>query len=173
LPVTEQNQAAVLQFIADRQRSMLLEQGYRYDVVDAVLAVQAHNPASAFRSVRELSAWVTIKEWNTILPAYSRCVRITRDLKERFAINQQAFVEEAEVQLYQALQRAESKERRSTSVDGFLGVFTPMIPAINRFFDAVLVMADDPALRQNRLGMLQSISSLPAGVADLAKLEGF
>ena len=38
-----------------------------------------------------------------------------------------------------------------------------MIPAVNRFFDAVLVMAEDPRLRQNRLGMLQRIAALATG----------
>jgi glycyl-tRNA synthetase beta subunit len=58
-------------------------------------------------------------------------------------------------------------------VDDFLNAFTPMIPAITHFFDAVLVMADDEALRSNRLGLLQRIASLARGVADLTRLEGF
>ena len=48
-----------------------------------------------------------------------------------------------------------------------------MIPAVNTFFDKVLVMADDQALRENRLGLLQRISALANGVADFSKLEGF
>jgi glycyl-tRNA synthetase len=51
--------------------------------------------------------------------------------------------------------------------------FLPLIPVINRFFDEVLVMADDPDVRQSRLGLLQRISALAQGVADLSKLEGF
>jgi glycyl-tRNA synthetase beta subunit len=58
-------------------------------------------------------------------------------------------------------------------VDGFLNAFLPMIPAINLFFDKVLVMAEDQRLRQNRLGLLQRIAALASGVADMAKLEGF
>ena len=48
-----------------------------------------------------------------------------------------------------------------------------MIPAVNAFFDKVLVMADDKALRENRLGLLQRIAALSNGVADFSKLEGF
>ncbi len=58
-------------------------------------------------------------------------------------------------------------------VDDFLSAFLPMIPVINRFFDTVLVMAEDVPLRQNRLGLLQRITALADGVADLSKLEGF
>jgi glycyl-tRNA synthetase len=173
LAATPQSQEAVLQFITDRQRSLLLEQGFRYDVIDSVLAVQSDNPASAFRSIKELSRWVTFKDWPSILPAYARCVRITRDLKERFPLDPGMFVEQAEHDLYAALLRARGRERRQASVDGLLGIFTPMIPVINHFFDTVLVMAEDSKLRTNRLGLLQEIAELAAGVADFSKLEGF
>jgi glycyl-tRNA synthetase len=48
-----------------------------------------------------------------------------------------------------------------------------MMPAINTFFDKVLVMDEDAKLRSNRLGMLQRIAALADGVADLSRLEGF
>jgi glycyl-tRNA synthetase beta subunit len=48
-----------------------------------------------------------------------------------------------------------------------------MIPAINRFFDDVLVMADDASLKQSRLGMLQDIWDLSRGIVDVTRLEGF
>jgi glycyl-tRNA synthetase len=51
--------------------------------------------------------------------------------------------------------------------------FQPVIPAINRFFDDVLVMAEDRALRENRLALLQRIAALTSGIADLQVLEGF
>jgi len=44
---------------------------------------------------------------------------------------------------------------------------------INRFFEAVLVMAEEPQVRANRLGLLQRVAALPAGAADLSPLEGF
>ena len=46
-----------------------------------------------------------------------------------------------------------------------------MIPAINRFFVDVMVMAEDPAVRANRLGLLQRIAALADGTADLSLLE--
>jgi glycyl-tRNA synthetase beta subunit len=58
-------------------------------------------------------------------------------------------------------------------VDDFLNAVQPMIPAITRFFDDVLVMAEDASLKENRLGLLQRLAALASGVADLSKLEGF
>lgn len=175
LPIaaSPESQAAVLEFIIERLRNWLLDQGWRYDVVEAVLAVQGYNPANVARQVKALSAWVERPEWRTILPAYARCVRITRDLDERFAVNPAAFVEPAEQELFAALQTAENLPRQSGSVDDFLAAFIPMIPAISRFFEDVLVMTEDLALRQNRLGLLQRIAALAEGVADFSRLEGF
>jgi glycyl-tRNA synthetase beta chain len=48
-----------------------------------------------------------------------------------------------------------------------------MLPAITDFFDQVMVNAEDATIRQNRLGLLQAISALQNGRADLSKLTGF
>ena len=98
---------------------------------------------------------------------------LTRDLDERHDVNEQSFIDEAEIDLYAALLVAERTERAAGSVDEFLLAFVPMIPAVNRFFDEVLVMVNEAALRQNRLGLLQRIVSLADDVADMSKLEGF
>jgi glycyl-tRNA synthetase beta subunit len=58
-------------------------------------------------------------------------------------------------------------------VEDFFTAFMPLIPEINHFFEAVLVMADDPQTRANRLGMLQQVAALTQGTADFSKLEGF
>jgi glycyl-tRNA synthetase len=176
LPVSDEVRAQVLEFLAGRLRVVLLDMGYKYDVVDAVLAAQSNNPAGAARAVKQLTAWVGRKGWNTILPAYARCVRITRDQKEKFTVKPAVFVEDAEKGLYAAVQRAQSsivKRQASISADDFLNAFVPMIPVVNEFFDKVLVIAEDKKLRENRLGLLQHITALADGVADMSKLEGF
>ena len=165
--------SAVLIFIIERLRNILLDAGEHYDVVDAVLTVQGGNPARASRAVKELSKWVQSADWDQILPAYSRCVRITRDLDQKFEVHAKALVEPAESALYTALIAAENSERSAGSVDDFLNAFTPLIPVINHFFDEVLVMDEDQRLRENRLGLLQRIAALTHEVADLSRLEGF
>jgi glycyl-tRNA synthetase len=152
---------------------LLLDAGYRYDVVDAVLAAQAANPAGVKRSVEALSQWVAREDWNSILPAYSRCVRITRDLKQTFIVDPGKFATPEEDLLYQAILKAELAVNSTKDVDGCLNAFLPMIPVINTFFDTVLVMAEELAVRENRLGMLQRIAGLVKPAADLSYLEGF
>lgn len=162
-------------FVVERLRNLLLETGYRYDVVDAVITAQGFNPARTNQSVKQLSAWVARTDWHDILPAFARCVRITRDLEQIFDLNPQSLAEKAEQTLYSALLQAEKSLHlaRLRSADSFLTAFLPMIPAVNRFFDEVLVMAEDATLRQNRLALLQRIVALGSGIADMSKLEGF
>ncbi len=167
------SQSAVLEFIVERLRNVLLESGARYDIVDSVLSVQGHNPALVTRAVKALANWVSRSDWHAILPAYARCVRITRDLDVKYSVEADRFVEPAERELFSAILQAENTPRAAASVNDFLNAFLPMIPSVNRFFDEVLVMADDASLRENRLGMLQQIVDLAQGVADFSKLEGF
>jgi glycyl-tRNA synthetase len=162
-----------LKFIVERQRNLLLELGEPFDVIDAVLSAQGHNPYLASQAVTALSAWVKRPDWDRILPAYSRCVRITRDLVEIYTVEEGKFEEGAEKALYAALLEAENQERTAGSVDDFLNAFTPLMPHIDQFFDQVLVMVEDEQVRENRLGLLQRISALADGVVNLSKLEGF
>jgi glycyl-tRNA synthetase beta subunit len=138
-----------------------------------VVAEQGHNPAGAERGVEDLSAWVERGDWENILDNYARCVRITRDLEDEHPVDPGKFTEPQEKALYQAVQEAEAGGREPGDVDDFLAAFQPMIPAVEAFFDGVLVMADDRELRENRLGLLQKVAGLGQGCADLSVLEGF
>ena len=173
IAVSPQSQAACLEFIVGRLQSYLLEQGLRYDVVNAVLAAQGHNPAGAARAMRTLTQWSARPDWPATLAAYARCVRITRDQPQRYTVLPASFVDPAESDLQAAIQAAEAELGQAGSLEDFFRAFQPLIAAINRFFEAVLVMAEDPAVRANRLGLLQQVAALAAGLADFSKLEGF
>ena len=167
-------QAQVLDFITGRLRVVLSDMGYRYDVVDAVLAEQAANPAAAAEAVRQLQAWVEREDWERILPGYARCVRIIRSAKadnRQLTIDEGSFMEDAERDLYQAIQS--SVVHRPLSIDELLNIVVKLIPSINAFFDKVLVMADDEKIKQNRLALVGQVANLSHGIADLSKLEGF
>jgi glycyl-tRNA synthetase len=171
--VSDENAAACLEFIQGRLRVMLLDMGFNYDVVDAVLAEKGNDPYGTLVGIRQLADIVAREDWSEILPAFSRCVRITRDLDEVYAVDEACLEEKAEKDLLKALEKAESDLAGADTVDAFIGAFVPMVPAINTFFDAVLVMAEDENVRQTRLGLLQRVAALSDGIADLSFLEGF
>ena len=177
LAVSDEVKAQVLEFVTGRLKVVLADNGFRYDVVDAVLAAQAHSPAACARAARALQAWVERSDWDSILPAFARCVRITRSQTVQtvdggpLTVNPALFVENEEKQLYAAVQS--TVHRPPSTVDEFLSVVVVIIPSITAFFDKVLVMSEDVKVKENRLALLQSIASLSNGIADLSKLSGF
>jgi glycyl-tRNA synthetase len=178
LPVeaTEETISAALDFIIERLRGILREAGYRYDVVDGVLAARGDDPFRAQQAVEELSQWVAREDWDRVLDNYARCVRITRGSEERFPLNPDLFVQPAESQLYAAYQQARAQVTPQSTVDEFLYAFLPLVEVIDAYFakeSGVLVMAEDQAVRKNRLAQLQHIAGLAEGIVDLSRLEGF
>jgi glycyl-tRNA synthetase len=175
IEVKEETQAQILDFITGRLRVVLNDMGYRYDVVDAVLAEQSANPAAAATAVKQLQAWVEREDWETILPGFARCVRIIRsaslNLNQLPAVAESLFTEAEEKKLYKAIEK--NVKARPQTVDDLLNTVLKLIPAINAFFDKVLVMAEDEKIKQNRLALIGQIAGLSIGIADLSKLEGF
>jgi glycyl-tRNA synthetase len=178
IPVSEavQNQAA--EFIAGRLRGLLADLGFRFDVVDAVLAAQAGNPVAARRAAEELTAWVGKPEWPQILAAYARCVRITRDLKEQYSVEESLLSTGEEQAIWNDAKRLRDsveaeKSKGTLTIGGLLTQFSLSVGTISAFFEKILVMTDDPAVRKNRLAILQTVARLPESLADLSKLEGF
>lgn len=160
-------------FITGRLQNYILDQGYKYDVVNAVLGEQGGNPARAMRAVKELTTWVSRPDWREILPTFARCVRITRDQPEKHPFDPKLLYEPAEISLHKAQMEMEKKSRKPGSPDDLLKAFLPFVGVVNDFFDKVLVMAEDRQVRANRLGLLQRITALAEGVADFSQLEGF
>ncbi|HML24585.1 MAG TPA: glycine--tRNA ligase subunit beta, partial [Aggregatilinea sp.] len=173
VPVSEDVQRDVLAFIAGRLDVLLHEQGWAHDVIAAVLAEQSARPARVIEGVRELAAWVAREDWSPILDNYARCVRITRPETETYPVDPALFEDEAEHALFAAYEAAAAQLSPDSNVGAFLSAFAPTVPAIQQFFEAVLVNAPDAAVRQNRLGLLQAIAGLAHDRADLSQLAGF
>ncbi|MGC9359989.1 MAG: glycine--tRNA ligase subunit beta, partial [Anaerolineae bacterium] len=153
-------------FLATRLDGVLRDMGIPYDVASAVLAEQASAPYHAYQSAEALAAWTHREDWALLLDNYARCVRIVRDQEQTYDVDPSLFADEGEHDLYHACMDAEGALEEDRSIETFLDQLVLMQPIIARFFDVVLVMADDRALRENRLGLLQRIAALPHGLAD-------
>jgi glycyl-tRNA synthetase beta subunit len=80
-------------------------------------------------------------------------------------------VEPSEKALHQAIKS--TVHGQPSTVDELLNIVVELIPSINKFFDEVMVMAEDEEIKQNRLALVGQIANLSHGIADLSKLEGF
>jgi glycyl-tRNA synthetase len=175
MPVQVPDQALddVQGFVAERLRGWLRDRGFRYDVVDAVLSERGGDPYSAYRAAAQLAVWVERDDWMDLLNAYGRCIRIVRDQEDRFEFKAGQDPEPATAALRHAYESARAQIRPESDVDRLLTAVRPMIPTINGFFDDVLVMHEDRALQESRLGLLQDIWELSRGIVDVTRLEGF
>jgi glycyl-tRNA synthetase len=171
--VAPEAQQQALDFVAARLRGVLLETGLRYDVVDAALAARGHDPLLARETARALSAWVARPEWPALLAAYSRCVRITRGQPEGAPVRPEALGEPAERALHDALAAAQGQVTPAGTVDELFAALAPLVPVIDRFFVDIMVIAEDPEVRANRLALVRAIARLADGIVDLSKVEGF
>jgi len=158
----------------------LREQGVPHDVILAVLAEQGHDLCCAAQTAQALAALVTAPDWPDLLSAYARCQRMTRSLSEIYPLMPELYVEEAARRLFQTLQAIDnSVDDPPRLLDGAVRIkalaraLRALRPAIDRFFADVLVMAEDPRLRQARLALVQRVAALPRGIADLSLLQGF
>jgi glycyl-tRNA synthetase len=174
VPVSEQVLADVLAFIRDRLYGWLRDQGLPHDVVSAVLAEQGHDPARAAATARDLAELVKLPDWADLFTAYARCKRIVRALPEVYPLAPERYTEPATSGLYEAWRYA---SRTTHHAERDIAILSAELRAlkepINRFFTDVLVMAEEPAVRQARLALVQQIAALPAGIADLSQLQGF
>jgi glycyl-tRNA synthetase beta subunit len=161
----------VLDFISGRLEAILEEQGYRASVVRAVLAEQRHNPHAAALAAAALSHAIEAEDWPRLLDAYARCVRIVRSQPDAPALQPERLALVEEQLLYTAYREAAAQV--DGTVDSLVAALRLLEQPISRFFDAVLVMDEDTAVRHNRLALLQHIAGLARGVADLSQLEGF
>ena len=163
----------VLEFLTGRLDNWLSDKlSVPRDVISAVLAEQAANPFRAIQGIEELAHWVGKPNWESILDSFARCARITRNEGAQ-SLDLDLLKEPQEKSLYRAYSSSAENLGDEDNIDGFLTGFEGMAPAITDFFDHVLVHADESRLRNNRIALLQLISAMQRGRADLSELDNF
>jgi len=166
--------AGAIEFIVRRLDGRLRESGYAPDVVEAVLAARGDDPFAAVVAVQHLAAAVASPGWGESFTAFSRCARIVRGIDRELPLNPAAYQADEERTLHKVFTGAAAELDSSDDAAEALGpVLATIAPPINRFFDAVLVNAEQEDVRLARQALVQRIASLPASVADLSRLQGF
>jgi glycyl-tRNA synthetase len=161
------------EFITRRLYGVLRDEGFGHEVTEAVLAGQGNDPARARQAATDLTAALAQPGWVETLTAFARCKRIVRGLNVAYPLAAAADPEPATRALYAALFQAQAALQTGGDVPALVRVLTDLRGPIDAFFAAVLVMAEDPALRAARLAVVQAIAALPDGIVDLSVLPGF
>ncbi len=162
----------VLGFFRQRLFHQLTSQGYSHDVVDSVLSTVFIDPVDAVERVDALTNMKRERDFEHLAVAFKRVVNIVSDHGEE-VVDPLLLKEKAEQELHRVYLAVERKVAGLVSVRdyaGALGEIVVLRGPIDCFFDEVLVMADDEALRKNRLALLKKLASLFMGIADFSKI---
>lgn len=171
-------------FFADRLKQYLRDQGQRHDLIDAVFALGEDDLVLIVKRVEALAAFLDSEDGTNLLAGYKRAANILRaeEKKDKRAFNgavDETLLEaKAETALFKAISAsaaaatsALAKEDFAAAMSALAGLRAP----VDAFFDgpdSVMVNADDKAVRENRLNLLNMMREAIGTVADFSKIEG-
>lgn len=146
---------------------IMLQQNYKYDLVDAVCAVK--NPLCDICDVKiRLDVLKLLSEqsdFEKVNDSVNRIIRIIKDAASG-SVNDSLFVADAEKNLYQSLLTIDADSDYSSLAKSLRG----LEPVISKFFDDVLVMDKNEAVKQNRINLLAGVKSKFEKIADFSKI---
>ncbi len=155
-----------------RFRSMLGGQGYPHDVIDAVLSVGIDSPSDIKKKVAALSDLKKQPYFETLAVAFRRVVSILTSEAEGEP-NPDIFNSQQEKDLYSAYSKIREPVDRFINKKDFASALKSIVEikeSVDAFFDNVMVMDKDDAVKINRLRLLRQVSLLFSDIADFSKL---
>lgn len=180
--------AELLSFFHDRLKVMLRDQGARHDLVDAVLGEGASGNDDLLlitRRVAALGRFLDTEDGANLLAGYRRAANILKIEEKKDG--EGAFAGAADLQLIAAaglieekglavaLAQATPKAAAAVAAEDYEGAMAALAelrPAVDAFFDKVTVNDPDPALRANRLKLLNQLREATRAVADFSRIAG-
>jgi len=177
--------ADLLAFFADRLKVYLRDQGARHDLIDAVFALEGQDDLLMIvRRVEALGRFLDSEDGRNLLAGTKRAANILRieekkdgraydEAPDLQIVNDYGQIEEKALAV--VLHGAKEEARKAVESEDFEGAMRALSrlrQPVDAFFDKVTVNAEDPALRANRLRLLNSIREATRTVADFSRIEG-
>lgn len=167
--------AALIEFFKDRVRYYYRDvRGFAYDEVNAVMANGFADLKDVGQRLSALRAVRPTKDFEPIAASFKRIKNILRQAE--FAggvVSEPLLVEEAERALYGAFTRVRAdvhRQRAAGDYSGALEAIASLRPAVDGFFDQVLVNASDEQVRRNRLSLLHELMTELSAIADFSEI---
>lgn len=160
-------------FFQLRYKNLLKDSGVRYDVADAVMASGTSFPQLVIDKSSFLMAQLNELTFKKEVEAFSRVTNIAQKAPAAASVNADLLQEPEEKALYEALN--DSRKQISTSlnagdVTGAYAVLRHLAPLINEYFDNIMVMAEEEAVKENRLAQMLETAALIRSFAAFQKI---
>jgi len=166
---------ALIEFIYDRLAGSLREQGFSTQAVDAVMALKPQRLSDVSKRLQAVRAFAELPESPALAAANKRIGNILKKAEGVVSdeVSSALLQESAEQALYAAMQRCvpeSSAQFEAGDLSASLQTLAALREPVDAFFNDVMVNADDPALKANRLALLKSLHQAMNRVADVSRL---
>jgi glycyl-tRNA synthetase beta chain len=168
----EQVRADVLEFFRGRFLNMLTSQGFSQDVVEAALSASFANPIDAYERVSALAELKGREDFEPLAVAFKRIGNIIKEGLSQ-PVDPSLFEAACEKDLFDALQNVRSEVDAFVAQGNYsaaLRTIATLRSPVDAFFDGVMVMDKDEAVRANRIALLTAVAGLFRGIADFSRI---
>lgn len=166
--------AAISDFLYDRVRGYLKDKGYTTNEVEAVVSLRPQSLHDILARMEAVRTFAALPEAEALAAANKRITNILKKTDEAIGtVDQALFQEAAEGALFEAIERVRPGVEAAFAGGDFTAALRDLAQlreAVDRFFNDVMVMAEDAKLRANRLALLATLHGLANRVADISKL---
>lgn len=164
----------IMEFFKQRLRNLLMDQGIRYDVIDAVFA-DKRNDDMVDLAVRckALAAYVEAGNAEPLVQVSVRVSNLCKKIEKEVAISGALFKDESENKLHEVVATVSKEIIPEIVLYDYAAVLKAgekVIEPVNTFFDNVMVMDEDENVKNNRLAMLEEVRGIVNAVGDLSLL---
>jgi glycyl-tRNA synthetase beta chain len=173
-PFKAKAQAELIQFIYDRYAGYLKDQGYSTLQIDSVLSMRTTSLAVVLQQLAAVKAFQALPEAESLAAANKRVANILKQAEAKGEIFKAGELKEPEeLALHEAINKTNAAAKslyEKGDYTGYLKSFAVLKAPVDTFFDKVMVMVEDKALRSSRLALLRDLRESMNRVADLSKL---
>lgn len=167
--------AELMDFIRGRMRGVLLEKGYSYDIIDAVLlnpltTADVHALEDLVRAIQEARGRQLLTDFMVV---FTRAHNLSRQVEPGLPVDEKLLLDDSEKALFSQLKLISASFSGAVADQQYhlaLSLISSLRPNLDRFFEAVMVMVEDEGLRRARLGLLRSIADMCWQMADFTKI---
>jgi len=174
IPAVKPSGDAIADFLYDRVRGYLKDKGYTTNEVEAVVSLRPQTLHDVLARMEAVRTFAALPEAEALAAANKRITNILKKTDEAIgSVDTALFQEAAEGALHDAIERVRPGVEAAFAGGDFTAALRDLAQlrdAVDRFFNDVMVMAEDPKLRANRLALLATLHGLANRVADISKL---
>jgi glycyl-tRNA synthetase len=163
----------LLEYITNRCKSVLEDYKFNKDEIEASLGGTCIDPYDQFLKTKALHAFRQKPEFNSLYEVYKRAKGQLENQKS-FSLKPDRLKEKAEISLYQSLKEIVSPFKAAMKAKEYETAFALLAKLqepLGTLFDEVKILAEDQAIRQNRLALLQEVFSYYSLLMDFSKIQ--